>query len=181
MIRLTSHKPRKSAWETALDCLSRRALTTHELEARLSDKGFAGEEIGEAVAKLVDYGYLNDRELALSYVKSRLKRYSRRRVILDMQNRGIASRLIEEVLEEAYSQAEEFQQCLFLARKWWAQEEQHRQEKASKDLKGQLIPAELLVQQKVVRKLIQRGYPSDMVRGVVSEIQSPRNDETIDF
>ncbi len=164
-----------------MDCLSRRALTNHELETRLSDKGFEIEEIHKAMHKLENYGYLNDQELALNYSKGRLKRYSRRRVIADMQNRGIAPHLIEQVLGEVYSRDEESQQCLSLARKWWAQEEQHWEEKVSKETNRKFVPVKLWVQQKVARKLMQRGYSSDMVRDVIAEIQSLRNNEMTDF
>lgn len=177
MVRLTNNKPQKSAWEAALDSLSRKALTNHELETRLTNKGYESQEINKVIAKLEDYGYLNDQELAMTYSKSRLKRYSRRRVIQDMQNRGIVSHLIEKVLEEAYSRDEEFQQCLSLTQRWWVQEEQHWEEKVSKDPSKKSLPVEQWVQQKVARKLIQRGYSSDMVRNAISEMRLLHKDE----
>lgn len=177
MVRLTNNKPQKSAWEAALDSLSRRALTNHELESRLTDKGYENHEIDKVIARLEDYGYLNDQELALTYSKSRLKRYSRRRVRQDMQNRGLVPQLIEKVLEEVYSGDEEFQQCLSLAQRWWVQEERRWEEKVSKDPSKKSVPTQLWVQQKVARKLIQRGYSSDIVRSVISEMRLPNKDE----
>jgi regulatory protein len=172
MVLLTKNKPGKSAWDAALDSLSRRALTNFELETRLSDKGFDSQEILRVMEKLREYGYLNDEELALNYSKSRLKRYSRRRVGLDMQNRGISKHLIDQVLGEVYSSDEESQQCLSLAEKWWIQEVHRWQEKVSKEPTKKSLPLELWVQQRVARKLILRGYPSDMVRNVISEIRA---------
>ncbi|AFM42112.1 hypothetical protein Desaci_3211 [Desulfosporosinus acidiphilus SJ4] len=171
MVPLTKNKPKKSAWEAALDSLSRRALTNCELETRLTEKGYENQEIEKVIAKLTDYGYLNDQELALNYSKSRLKRYSRRRVISDMKNRGIAGTLIEQVLQEVYSGDEESKLCLALAQRWWAQEEQRWEEKTSKDPDKKSPPVELWVRQRVARKLLQRGYPSEMVRNVIMEMR----------
>ncbi|WP_047808317.1 regulatory protein RecX [Desulfosporosinus acididurans] len=171
MILLRNNQSPKSAWEAALDSLSRRALTKRELETRLNDKGYESSQIQSVIDKLLGYGYLNDRELALTYAKSRLHRYSRRRVTMDMRNRGIASDLIEQVLEEVYSWDEEAKLCLALAQKWRVQEEQRWEEKALKDSEKKTVPQELWVQQRVVRKLIQRGYPSDIVQNVLAKMR----------
>ena len=177
MICLTSKpKPPKSAWESALDSLSRRELTRHELERRLTDKGFAGEDVEAALLKVTDYGYLNDREVALNYSQSRLKRHSRRQVILDMQKRGLTADLIEQTLKEVYSRDEESRQCSELARKWWAQEEKHWTDKSAKAAPGQILPRKLWVQQRVAQKLRQRGYPSEMIRSVLWEAGSAEDD-----
>ncbi|EGW36258.1 hypothetical protein DOT_5885, partial [Desulfosporosinus sp. OT] len=50
-----------------------------------------------------------------------------------------------------------------------------------KDPKRQ-VPRDLWLQQKVARKLIQRGYTSDMVRKVLYQIKTTNNrdDETLD-
>ncbi|MBP1760009.1 MAG: hypothetical protein H6Q63_926 [Firmicutes bacterium] len=171
MVRLTSSKPRRSAKEVALDCLSRRALTHYELETRLKEKGYESSEINAVLEKLQEWGYLNDQELALMYSKSRLKRYSRRRVQQDMQNRGLAPQLIEQAMGETYSKDEEFEQCLVLAERWWVQEEKRWEHKNVTDKTKGMIPRELWIRQKIARKLIQRGYPSDMVRNVLSQVQ----------
>ena len=175
MVRLTNFKPLKSAREVALDCLSRRALTHYELETRLKEKGYESSEVNEVLEKMKEFGYLNDQELALTVSQNRLKRYSRRRVLQDLQNRGLVSQVIEQALKATYSSEEEFQQCLTLAKRWWVQEgkrwEQRIQEKPSK----RSVPRELWLQQKVAQKLVQRGYPSSMVRNVLYQVQTINN------
>ena len=109
MVRLTNSKPRRSAKEVALDLLSRRALTHDELETRLKEKGYESSEINGVMRKLQEWGYLNDQELAFMYSKSRLKRYSRRRVQQDMQNRGLVPQLIEQALGKTYSSDDELE------------------------------------------------------------------------
>jgi len=160
-----------------VDSLSRRALTHYELETRLKEKGFENSEIHETLEKLVKLGYLNDQELALTVSQNRLKRYSRRRVIQDLQNRGLAPELIEEALECNYSSHDEFQQCLALAKQWWMREEKRWEQKVQAEKTKRSVPRELWLQQKVGQKLVQRGYPSDMVYNVLTQIQTIYNAE----
>jgi len=167
MVRLTNFKQRKSAKEAALDLLSRRALTHYELETRLKEKGYECSEINGVLEKLQGWGYLNDQELAVMYSKSRLKRYSRRRVQQDMQNRGLEPQLIEQVLGETYSCDDELEQCQVLAERWWVQEGKRWEHRNVVDKTKKTTPRELWLRQKIAQKLIQRGYPSDMVRNVL--------------
>lgn len=162
--------------EAALDCVSRRALSQHELEKRLREKGYESSEITVVSVKLQEWGYLNDQELAVMYSKSRLKRYSRLRVQQDMKNRGLVPRLIEQALEETYSKEEEFKQCLILAERWWVQEGKRWEHKNLAKNTKRTIPRELWLQQKITGKLIQRGYPSDIVRNVLSHIQIKKSE-----
>ena len=182
MVRLTSSKPLKSAREVAVDCLSRRALTHYELETRLKGKGYESSEVNEVLEKMEKLGYLNDQELALTVAQNRLKRYSRRRVLQDLQNRGLVSPVIEQALGSAYSSDAEFLQCLTLAKRWWVQEGKRWDQRIHQDRTKKSLPLELSLQQKVARKLVQRGYPSEMVRNVLYQIQTINNgdDETVD-
>jgi regulatory protein len=182
MVRLTSSKPLKSAREVAVDCLARRALTRHELETRLKEKGYESSEVNEVLQEMEKLGYLNDQELALTVSQNRLKRYSRRKVLQDLQNRGLEPELIEQALGFTHSSDDEFQQCLTLAKRWWAQEGKRWDQRTQLDKTKKSLPREFSLQQKVARKLAQRGYLSDMVRNVLSQIQTLNNgdDVTVD-
>lgn len=184
MIRLTRSKPSRSAREVALDCLARRALTYCELETRLKEKGYESTEINGVLERLLELGYLNDQELALTFSKDRLKRYSRRRVQQDLRNRGLEPELIEQALGSTYSSDDELQQCLAVAKRWWAQEGKRWEQRIHQDRTQKSLPRELSLQQKVARKLVQRGYPSDMVRYVLYQLQTINNEdksnETVD-
>jgi len=59
MVRLTSSKSLKSAREYAIDCLSRRALTHHELKTRLQEKDYEHSEVNDVLEKMEKLGYLN--------------------------------------------------------------------------------------------------------------------------
>lgn len=147
----------------AVDCLSRRSMTHYELETRLQEKGFESTEIKGVMDRLIKLGYLNDQEFAMMYSRSRLKRYSRRRVEQDMKNRGLGPHLIDQALESTYSSDDEYLQCLALGKQWWVQEGKRWQKRNEAELTKQFIPRELWIQQKVGRKLIQRGYPTELV------------------
>ncbi len=181
MVRLSS-KTHKSAREVALNYLSRRALTHYELETRLMEKGYESLEVHEVLEKMEELGYLNDQELALTVSKNRLKRYSRRRVLRDLQNRGLVPQVVEQALRLTYSSDAEFQQCLTLAKRWWVEEGKRWDQKIHQDRTKKSLPRELLLQQKVARKLVQRGYPSDMVKNALFQIQTINNggDGTVD-
>lgn len=175
MICLTKSRPTKSARETAVDCLSRRALTYRELETRLTEKGYEGAEIEGVLKRLLEMGYLNDQELALTFSRDRLQRYSRRRVQQDLRNRGIEPELIEQALGSNYSGDDELLQCLTLAKRWWVQEGKRWDQRIDHDKTKKSLPRELWLQQKIARKLVHRGYPSIMVQNVLYQIQKLNN------
>lgn len=155
-----------------MDRLSRRALTRQELRTRLQEKGFQHSDILQVLEKLEAWGYLNDRELAVTFSKNRLRRYSRRRVQLDMRNRGLEKPLIEDALATTYSAQDELQQCLTLANQWWEQEAKRWEQQREKEMLKKPVSREMWIQQRIGRKLIQRGYPSDMVWNVLSQLHS---------
>jgi len=159
-----------------LDCLSRRALTYYELETRLKEKGYESSEVQAVLERLLEWGYLNDQEQALMYSQSRLKRYSRRRVQQDMKNRGLEPELIEQALGATYSSKDEFQQCVTLAERWYVQENKRWEHKYAAEITKRTISRELWVRQKIAQKLVQRGYPSEMVRSVLSQIEMDKGE-----
>lgn len=178
---MTKAKTGKSAWVLLLEQLSRRSLTGYELETRLRARNYPSQEVQAALEKAEQLGYLDDRELALAFAQSRLKRYSRCRVRQDLQRRGIDGQIVEEVLAAVYSEEEEFQQCLALAERWWLLAGQ-RKEMSDDNGKNEIgnrryieqaeISGEFVQQQKVAGKLRQRGYSCEMVRKALREIQN---------
>ena len=62
-------KPSKDVFSTALDSLSRSNLSEFELTTRLKRKDYSPDEITEAVEKLKDYGYLDDRKVVESLLR----------------------------------------------------------------------------------------------------------------
>lgn len=143
--------------DTALDSLSRRALTVLEVEKRLERKAFSREEIAETLARLLEWGYLDDRRLAVAYAKNRASRYSQQRIRLELIRRGVERALADEAVQ-GLSEEDEMRQCLQVAEKLVLQEE----------TRGHMgKPGWSSARQRVGAKLLQRGYRRDMVLNVL--------------
>lgn len=141
------------------------------------EKGYESTEVEGVLKRLLEMGYLNDQELALTFSKNRLQRYSRRRVQQDLRNRGIEPELIEQALGSTYSGDDELLQCLTLAKRWCVQEGKRWDQRVHQDKTKKTLPRELWLQQKIARKLVQRGYPSIMVQNVLYQIQTINNED----
>lgn len=143
--------------DTALDALSRRALTVLEVEMRLERKAFSREEIADTLARLLEWGYLDDRRLAVAYAKNRASRYSQQRIRQELIRRGVDRALADKALQ-CISEEDEMRQCLQVAEKLVAQEERHKNMGKS---------GWSSARQRIGAKLLQRGYRRDMVLRVL--------------
>ncbi len=56
--------PKKSARETALDLVAKRAFSRRELREKLVARGFGEEDVDDALAMVDEYGYIDDVALA---------------------------------------------------------------------------------------------------------------------
>src|SRR5918996_5826562 len=97
------------AKQHAYRLLSYRSRTAGELRDRLRQKGFGRTLIDEVLHQLEVEGYVNDRKFAGDWARYRLqaKPMGRRRLALELQRRGLDRALIEEVLQEVYSEFDE--------------------------------------------------------------------------
>ena len=97
---MKSANPVSGALETALRLLARRDYTCYELRRRLADKGFNPEEIEEALARLLGWGYIDERAIARHAVEEARTRRPRGRalVVEELRARGIAEEIIDESL-----------------------------------------------------------------------------------
>jgi regulatory protein len=86
----------------ALRLLGRRDYTAAEVSSRLLAKGFAPEEVREAIAALLADRSIDDRRAALAHVRtaSRIKGRGRLRIGRELQARGVAADLIAHALGE---------------------------------------------------------------------------------
>lgn len=159
----------KSALDTALTFLSKRALTHYELKMRLEKKGYSEDEISEAMERVEGWGYINDQAYALSFSQSKLLVWSRKRVQQELLRRGINSSIIEDVLDQVFKVEQELSQCLNLAQKMWAQEAKRWETSYQFKKTYAKIPRELFLKQKIGQKLAQKGYPLNVIHQVLEE------------
>src|SRR5258708_38650592 len=105
-------KPRLSAealWDFAVKTLGARAYSTGELRRKLIQKAERAADVDEAISRLRDYGYLNDRRFAESYAGFRLENQGlgKSRVLRDVRQRNVSSGLAGGARRRVYKRVAE--------------------------------------------------------------------------
>ncbi|MES1241499.1 MAG: regulatory protein RecX [Acidobacteriota bacterium] len=87
-------------YDKAVQLLGSRPHFRRELEAKLAQRGFPAEEIGEALDRLANHGYLDDAKTAAGFVEQRLGRSSEGRLRLkaELEKRGAPPEAVESAL-----------------------------------------------------------------------------------
>lgn len=108
----------------AISALSRKMRTVAEMKRLMrshTTKGEPGELLIEAViARLKEQKYLNDADYTERYALSRqqTRKYGKRRVEIDLMNKGVHGDVIHQIVESVYQDTSEPEQIrAFLARK----------------------------------------------------------------
>jgi regulatory protein len=107
-------------WEYALRSLDRRAFSTAELRKKLALRAEAPAVLNEVIAKLQEYGMLNDRRFAEIYASSRLEGQGlgASRVLRDLRAKRVSPAEAEQAVGTVYARTDEFAlACSFLKRK----------------------------------------------------------------
>ncbi len=91
-------------WEYALRVLSGRAYSTGELREKLRNKAAHAADVDPALARLKDYGYLNDRKFAENFATARLENegLGKTRVLADLSRRRVAPNLAAQTVGKVY-------------------------------------------------------------------------------
>ena len=99
--RLRTDIGARRAYNKAVDLLSRRDHSRKELLDKLRQKG-CGEYAAQAIEKLIDYGYVDDRRFARMFAEEliRLKSYCKKRVEQELYRKGVDRDIICEVISE---------------------------------------------------------------------------------
>ena len=91
----------EASLEKGIFLLSLRDRTKKELQQKLNEKYRNSRMVEKSVLKLVELGYINDKEYAVSYIMSR--KYGKQRITYNLMQKGIG----RETIEEAYFSIEE--------------------------------------------------------------------------
>lgn len=92
------------ALERATAYLSRKPHTEKEVTEYLRGKEYSPEEIGEAVARLKEYGYIDDLAYAKLFFEYGFeKRRGKDRIARELAGKGVT----RDVIDEAYAQLEQ--------------------------------------------------------------------------
>ena len=95
--------------EYALRVLTGRACSTGELREKLRRRAETATDVDETLARLKDYGYLNDPRFAEAFAASRLSndKFGRTRVLRDLRQRRVAPALAEATVRQVYQDVDE--------------------------------------------------------------------------
>lgn len=147
-------------YEYAVKTLGRKMRTVAELKRLMRQRVEPGEP-GEAkmnavVARLKEYGYLNDTRYAADYTRMRQEneRFGRRRVQQELIQRGVHGEIIGKTLDEAYADVPESE----LARRYIARKRLRK-------------PANEKETARIVRNMVRAGFSTGTIFGVLKTWQ----------
>ena len=132
------------------------------MTARVEPGASGDAMVSAVVARLKEYGYLNDAQFAETYARLRQEneKFGERRVRQDLQQKGIHSTLIDETLEARYADTSEEA----LAR-------QHLERKRLKK------PANEKETARIMRRLMAAGFSTGVIYKILRQWDVP--DETL--
>lgn len=106
----------KRAVKRAMHLLERQQRTEKQLRDKLQQNGYPLECIEQALDYVKSYGYVNDYQYAVTYIRYHQEKESRQKLTQKLIGRGIDKEVIEQALEEEF-EADERTQILELLRK----------------------------------------------------------------
>ena len=154
-------RSRKSAYQTALDLLSRRDHFRRELEEKLARRDFPRDEIDDAIDRCTAIGLVDDLKVAERFVEVRASNrgWGPHRLAAELKQRGVdsadaeeISRLPPDVAEDAMATA--IRKLQIRAPDAWWRDGQRRA--------------------RMVRSLITRGFESDIAIAAVEKLAASR-------
>lgn len=96
-------------WEFALRALDRRPYAASELRRKLSLRAEDRQVTDEVMAKLKNYGLIDDAKFAETFAASRLEsqNFGARRVLRDLRTRSIGAQTAQAAIQRVYAEVEE--------------------------------------------------------------------------
>ena len=141
----------KRARAIAYKMLSARACTCYQITVALQKKGANNELARQVVAELLEAGYLNDYEFAVTYITTRLEQKPTGPLYFmgKLLSAGLDRSLAGQVLQDLYPPEREIEEACRLVE--------------GLKRRGETCP------QKIVRKLTNRGFTGFAARSAVRE------------
>ncbi len=106
--RASSSGEERTPLDLALRLLARRPRTEAEIREALRQRGVAPPEVHRTMRRLEERGWLDDRTLAEHFITTRAARlgHGKRRLLMDLARRGVASAVAEGAWAEAVRRGE---------------------------------------------------------------------------
>lgn len=151
----------REARDRALDYLSHRERTRHELERYLRRKGYEEPVVARVMERCEELDYLDDRRFAEGWVRDRIRLKPRGRIRLraELRKKGVDADDAEAAIERVFREAGVTERELLerAARKRW-------RARRSEDPET--------VRRRLVGYLQRRGFPFAEIRRVVDELMN---------
>ena len=156
---------RRKTFERAVKLLAARPRSVAELRERLLRGKNTNEEIVETViARLREYGYLNDERFAFSYASYKVKQkpVGRRRLERDLKFKKVDSSVATEALEMGYTETPE---------------EQLIEQASAKRLRIRGKPKNRLEAKSLFDHLLRQGFEFELVSEKIRSLTTDDTDE----
>ena len=156
---------RRKTFERAIKLLTTRPRSVAELRERLLKRKDTNEEVVEAViARLREYGYLNDERFAFSYASYKVKQkpVGRRRLEQDLRFKKVDSGVVNEALDMVFCETPE---------------EQLIDEAIAKRLRIRGKPKNRLEAKSLFEHLLRQGFDFELVREKIRSLTTDDTDE----
>ena len=139
--------PQGSPRLAALRLLGRRDYSAAEITTRLTERGYAADDVEAIVTALVADGAVDDRRTAFAHVRTaaRIKGRGTHRIRRELERRGIAASVIRDALAQLSPEDDlaAIQRQLTRRRR-----------------PGPLAPAD---RRRLFQQLLRRGFPADLI------------------
>ena len=151
--------------QRAFRLLGRRQHSSSELSRKLWNKDYEQKLIDEVIDDLQNKGYLDDKEFIRAFVaeKSKAKNWSSKKIKAELFKRGVASKLIDEILDTQNKNSDD-DSAMKLAKK-----------KYEVLLKRNFEPKEL--RNKLSTYMFSKGFDYDLIKEVCDKLIKHNSEE----
>lgn len=157
---ITMESELSSGFEKAVDLISKTPKTKRQVYTYLKDKGYLPKLCHAVVEKLCEYHYVDDEAYTKMYVDTYLNKYGKRKIMFNLEQKGIKRDIIDNALGEIEGQTEVVANF------------------AQKYMKGKEPTRENI--DKLCRHLINKGFEWADINPIVSKIKSGEDYESWD-
>lgn len=146
-----------ACFDMALNALTHGMKTEKVLKDNLKKKGYPMSSIEKAITKVKEYGYLDDREYASTFIKTYAHMKGKRKLKCELVLKGVPMDVVDEALAEL-DDDEQLLSCKMLAEKYMG----------TRDFNDKTL-------QKLYHHLLGKGFDYSMVARAVSEVKNGRD------
>ena len=158
----------KNARRRAIRYLVYRDRSRNEIIRYLNGKKFSADAVDETLIFLESNDYINDERFAMQFGRSRIvnKKIGRLRLGLELGNKGLERKIIEETLNSLYEEYDEKKIAMSCAKKKLATYSSSNSEKDRR---------------RIAKFLERKGFPSSIIYKVVTQLvpYTPNNDDPL--